>query len=150
MKYVIHISLMRLIHCHSKGFESTGSLVTQRWPSAERIAYVSETQCRYSAHSLDGLAEGSSMLPIMKRVAESRLQFKVARPPGLVEPRLQRTIQSQDREPTLAGNRGNPVGFLSRWRFGSKPDGRTPVGIGNNITALAADTRERRTRSLQQ
>jgi hypothetical protein len=87
------------------GFESTGSLVTQSWPSAERLAHVSATPCHYVALSLDGLVEGSSVLPTMKRVAKSRLQLDLSWTPGLVEPGLQRAVEPQDGEPGLARNR---------------------------------------------
>jgi len=40
--------------------------------------------------------------------------FNLSRPPGLVEPRLQRTVQPQADPPPLAGDGLYPVGLLCR------------------------------------
>ena len=43
-------------------------------------------------------------------------QLDLARPPGLVEPRLGRTIEAQDGKPAFAGNGLDPVRLLAgRW-----------------------------------
>lgn len=48
-------------------------------------------------------------------------------------------MQAQEREPALAGNRRDPVGFLPGRRLRPEPDGRAAVGIALHGTALAAD-----------
>ena len=60
-------------------------------------------------------------------VEKSGLQFKVARPPGLVEPRLQRSIKSQGDVVALAGHGLHPVLLVAGWCFGSEPDGDAAV-----------------------
>ena len=41
-------------------------------------------------------------------------QFDFARPPGLVEPGLERAVEAQDGEPALAGDGLDPVGLGAR------------------------------------
>src|SRR6185295_16201666 len=40
--------------------------------------------------------------------------FDLSGPPRLLEPRVERSVETQDREPALAGNRFDPVGFFAQ------------------------------------
>jgi hypothetical protein len=50
------------------------------------------------------------------------LQLDVAWFPGLVEPWLERTVQTQDREPSSAGYRLDPVGLFTDWGLRTEVD----------------------------
>jgi hypothetical protein len=54
--------------------------------------------------------------------AELLHQFKFARFPRLVEPRLQRTIKSQEDVPAFAGDRLYPIGLMAIRRSRTEPD----------------------------
>lgn len=51
--------------------------------------------------------------------------------PALVEVRLQRTVDTQEREPALAGHGLNPVALLTRRRFGPEVDVVRTVAVGD-------------------
>src|SRR5215510_11425027 len=56
-------------------------------------------------------------------------QLEIPRLPRLIEPRLQRTVQTQHHVPTLSGHRLNPVGFLVGRSFRTEPNRYRPVRI---------------------
>jgi hypothetical protein len=57
-------------------------------------------------------------------------QFDLARSPGLVEERLLRAVEAQNREPALAGQRLNPVAILGIGGFGwAEINGRGAVRV---------------------
>ena len=57
-------------------------------------------------------------------------QFDLARPPGLVEERLQRAVEAQEREPALAGHRLDPVAVLRvGWLGRAEIDRRRAVRV---------------------
>ena len=64
-------------------------------------------------------------------------QFDLARPPGLIEPRLERAVEAQDGEPALARRGLHPVAFLARWRFRSEVDVHRAIGVGFHRARVA-------------
>jgi hypothetical protein len=49
-------------------------------------------------------------------------RYDIVGPPGPVEPRFQRAVEAQDHEPRLAGDRLDPVWFLTGGRLRAEPD----------------------------
>jgi hypothetical protein len=62
--------------------------------------------------------------------------FGLAGLPRLVEPRVKRAVQPEDREPTLAGDRLHPVGLLARGRLGAEIKVDRAVGVGDQLVTL--------------
>ena len=67
--------------------------------------------------------------------------LRVSRNPGLVEPGLERAVQSKDHEPALAAHGPDPVSFLARGRFRSEPDGAGTVRVHLHVSGQAVQTR---------
>src|SRR5271165_362863 len=61
--------------------------------------------------------------------------------PGLVEPRLERTVEAKDRVPAFARNGLHPVG-MACWRRRAEPDVHRSVGVDDDVFLLTADGRE--------
>ena len=69
-------------------------------------------------------------------------QLNIVGLPGLVEPGLKWTIQSQDGEPALAWNSLHPVALLSGRGLGPKVQVDRGIVVHLNFLVLAADARE--------
>ncbi len=69
-------------------------------------------------------------------------RLDLARPPGFVDPWLQRAVHAQNREPAFAWNRLHPVAFHALWRFGGEVHIIRAVGIFLDTGVLAANRRE--------
>ncbi len=69
-------------------------------------------------------------------------QLNIAWFPGLIEPRLERSVKSQDHEPAFAGNRLDPVAFRALGSLGAEPDIDRAVAVDLEILVLAAEARE--------
>src|SRR5512144_890408 len=69
-------------------------------------------------------------------------QLDLPGPPGLVEPWLERPVETQADVPSLAGDGLDPVGLLSDWRLGTEVDVGRRVGVDGDVRLLATDARE--------
>ena len=72
----------------------------------------------------------------------SRLQFEVARPPALVEPRFQRPIEPQKDAVTLAGHGLHPVPFVASRCAGREPDRHSTVLVRLDARDRPVDSRQ--------
>ena len=64
-------------------------------------------------------------------------QFDLTRSPGLVEPRLGRTIETQNAKPAFVGNRLKPVGFFPGRCLGAEVDIDRSILVGlKNVLVL--------------
>lgn len=71
----------------------------------------------------------------------SGLQLDFTRPPVLVEPQLERSVQAKDHEPAFAWNRLHPVVLPFRGCLGSEVDIHRAVRIDLDPLVLTADAR---------
>src|SRR5271165_2418742 len=71
------------------------------------------------------------------------LQLEFARLPSLVKPRLQRTVEAQDGEPSSAGNGLNPVAFFTGWRLRTEVEVVGAVSVLLDPAAVASFGRKR-------
>ena len=69
-------------------------------------------------------------------------QLDFAWPPALIDPGLQRAVQTQADPPALAGNGLQPVAFLPPGRLGAEVDVVGAVGVLLQGIVNAADARE--------
>ena len=69
-------------------------------------------------------------------------QFELTGLPRLVEPRLERTVEGQDDEPTSLRDGLNPVEFMTRWRGRTKPDIHRGIRVDDDSLCLAANAWE--------
>src|SRR5215470_12390082 len=72
----------------------------------------------------------------------SGLQFEVARPPALVEPRFQRPIEPQKDAVTLAGHGLHPVLFVASRCAGREPDRHSTVLVRLDARDRPVDSRQ--------
>src|SRR5450631_4109353 len=69
--------------------------------------------------------------------------FELADPPGLVEPRLQGAIETEQRVPALSGYGLRPVGCIHPLRKArAEPDVDRTVRVGRDSLSGAVDARE--------
>src|SRR5450631_1637970 len=71
----------------------------------------------------------------------SGLQFDIARPPGLVEPRLQRAVEAQADVVARAGHGLHPVLLLACRCLGAEPDGDAAVRVHPDAWERAVESR---------
>src|SRR5512147_464534 len=97
----------------------------------------------YSAHWW-GVGKEKRRAPALPTIFTDdvlRLQHNVVGPPGLLEPRLQRSIETQNHEPRFAWNRLDPVALLACRGLRSEPDVHRTIGVDLQILVLAAHAR---------
>src|SRR4051812_40336698 len=75
------------------------------------------------------VAGGSAPGPGIVAVGAGAVGLELARPPALVEERLERAVQAQDREPALARDGLHPVVLLARRRLGAEIQVRRAVRV---------------------
>src|SRR5262245_55978295 len=68
------------------------------------------------------------------------LHFEVARPPGLIEPGLQRPIEPQNNSVALAWYRLHPAAFMTGRGFRSEPDRGATIRILLDARMHAVET----------
>src|SRR6516225_8689631 len=68
--------------------------------------------------------------------------LNLTRPPGLIEPRLQRAVEPQDGVPALARNGLYPVAFLAGRRFGTEVHVRRLILVNHDALLLATEAWE--------
>src|SRR6185295_17543972 len=69
--------------------------------------------------------------------------FDLARPPGLVEPRLGGAVETQEGKPSFARNCLEPVVLLVPRRRGAEVEVHGPVGVGRQFALLAVPAGKR-------
>lgn len=71
--------------------------------------------------------------PVTPPTGDLWLEFDLTRPPGLVEPRLERAVEAQDGELGLPGSGLNPVRFLAGRRLRAEINVHRAVGVHQQI-----------------
>src|SRR5208282_1820112 len=83
-----------------------------------------------------------ALMHILSALAALAAQLDLPRPPGLVEERLLRPVETQEDIPALARNRLSPIVLLAGRRLRAEIDVDRTVGIDLEPLGLAADARE--------
>src|SRR5208337_2764149 len=112
------------------------------------VRLTEQVRPRPAARTCRGTAARDLPLPllalmhILSALAALAAQLDLPRPPGLVEERLLRAVESEQNVPALARNRLRPVACLVGRRLRSEPDVDRSVGVDLEPLGLAADARE--------